>query len=56
LKQKFLFFKIILQLSTIVKQDDVPRIMEGYGLIMKLKMDGLKKVKKVKSKAKAAQG
>lgn len=41
------------KLSTIVRQDDVPRIMEGYAKLMKSSMDGLKKVKKVKNKAKA---
>ena len=39
-----------------VKYHDVPRVMESYARIMKISMDGLKKVKKVKSKAKAAQG
>lgn len=41
------------KLSTIVNQDDVPRIMEGYAKVMKSSMDGLKKVKKIKGKAKA---
>ena len=44
------------KLSTVVKYHDVPRVMESYARIMKVSMDGLKKVKKVKSKAKAAQG
>ena len=44
------------KLSTVVKYHDVPRVMESYARIMKISMDGLKKVKKVKSKAKAAQG
>lgn len=47
---------LLLQLSTVVKHYDVPRVMESYARIMKISMDGLKKVKKVKSKAKAAQG
>lgn len=45
-----------LQLSTVVKYHDVPKVMESYARIMKSSMDGLKKVKKVKSKAKAVQG
>uniref|UniRef100_A0A1L8DW86 Signal recognition particle 14 kDa protein n=2 Tax=Nyssomyia neivai TaxID=330878 RepID=A0A1L8DW86_9DIPT len=44
------------KLSTVVKRSDVPRVMENYARIMKVCMDGLKRVKKVKSKAKAAQG
>ncbi|GAB0093595.1 Signal recognition particle 14 kDa protein [Sergentomyia squamirostris] len=44
------------KLSTVVKKNDVPRVMENYARIMKICMDGLKRVKKVKSKAKAAQG
>lgn len=44
------------KLSTVVKKHDVPKVMESYARIMKISMDGLKKVKKVKSKAKAAQG
>jgi signal recognition particle subunit SRP14 len=45
-----------LQLSTVIKSEDVPRIMESFGKIMKASMDGLKKVKRVKNKSKAAQG
>lgn len=45
-----------MKLATIVKQDDVPKMMEGYAKVMKTCIDGLKKVKKVKSKAKSAQG
>lgn len=41
------------KLSTIVNQSDVPKIMEGYAKLMKASMDGLKKVKKIKNKAKA---
>lgn len=44
------------KLATIVSQNDVPRMMEMYAKFMKNSMDGLKKVKKVKSKGKAAQG
>lgn len=47
---------IILQLSTVIKQHDVPKFMELFGKVMKSNMDGLKKVKKTKNKAKAAQG
>lgn len=39
-----------------VCQDDVPKIMEEYAKIMKSGMDNLKKVKKNKSKSKAAKG
>lgn len=41
------------KLSTVVNQNDVPRIMEGYAKLMKASMDGLKKVKKIKNKSKA---
>lgn len=51
-----LIASLSLQLSTVVKYHDVPKVMESYARIMKISMDGLKKVKKVKSKAKAAQG
>ncbi|XP_063705046.1 signal recognition particle 14 kDa protein [Culicoides brevitarsis] len=44
------------KLSTVVKQHDVPKFMELFGKVMKSNMDGLKKVKKTKNKAKAAQG
>lgn len=44
------------KLSTVVSQDDVPKVMEEYGKIMKSGMDNLKKVKKNKSKSKAAKG
>uniref|UniRef100_A0A1B0DFS1 Signal recognition particle 14 kDa protein n=2 Tax=Phlebotomus papatasi TaxID=29031 RepID=A0A1B0DFS1_PHLPP len=44
------------KLSTVVKRSDVPRVMENYARVMKICMDGLKRVKKVKTKAKAAQG
>ena len=40
------------KLSTVVKHDDVGRVMESYAKIMKASMDGLKKVKKTKSKPK----
>lgn len=56
---KFLiFYKIYLffQLSTVVKHTNVPKMMEEYSKVMKSSMDGLKRVKKVKNKAKAAQG
>lgn len=41
------------KLSTVVEAADVPRTMEQYARIMKSSMDGLKKVKKTKAKAKA---
>uniref|UniRef100_U5EM27 Signal recognition particle 14 kDa protein n=1 Tax=Corethrella appendiculata TaxID=1370023 RepID=U5EM27_9DIPT len=44
------------KLSTVVKHNDVGRVMESYGKIMKSNMDGLKKVKKNKNKSKAVQG
>lgn len=44
------------KISTVVDQAEVPRIMEFYAKFMKIQMDGLKKVKKVKTKAKATQG
>ena len=44
------------KLSTTVNEDDVPKVMEEYAKIMKNGMDNLKKVKKNKSKSKAAQG
>lgn len=53
---KFLLIIVLLQLSTVVKRSDVPRVMENYARVMKICMDGLKRVKKVKTKAKAAQG
>ncbi|KAH8392867.1 hypothetical protein KR215_005607, partial [Drosophila sulfurigaster] len=43
------------KISTIVSQEDVPTIMAMYSQFMKSKMDGLKRVKKVKSKAKATK-
>jgi len=39
-----------------VRQEDVPAMMGMYSQFMKSKMDGLKRVKKVKSKAKATKG
>lgn len=45
-------FSLFLQISTVVKNEDVPRIIESYGKIMKATMDGLKKVKRVKNKTK----
>uniref|UniRef100_A0A182MW55 Signal recognition particle 14 kDa protein n=1 Tax=Anopheles culicifacies TaxID=139723 RepID=A0A182MW55_9DIPT len=44
------------KLSTVVKRDEVAKFMESYSKVLKSSMDGLKKVKKVKNKAKAAQG
>ncbi|KAH8362309.1 hypothetical protein KR200_007876, partial [Drosophila serrata] len=44
------------QISTVVRQEDVPTMMGMYSQFMKSKMDGLKRVKKVKSKAKATKG
>ncbi|CAD7084034.1 unnamed protein product [Hermetia illucens] len=44
------------KISTVVKQEDVPKMMVMYAQFMKSNMDGLKRVKKVKSKAKAAKG
>lgn len=44
------------KLSTVVAQDDVPKVMEEYAKIMKNGMDNLKKVKRNKNKSKAAQG
>ncbi|XP_004523312.1 signal recognition particle 14 kDa protein [Ceratitis capitata] len=44
------------KISTIVRQEDVPKMMNMYAQFMKSNMDGLKRVKKVKSKAKAAKG
>ncbi|XP_053947064.1 signal recognition particle 14 kDa protein [Anastrepha obliqua] len=44
------------KISTIVRQEDVPKMMSMYAQFMKSNMDGLKRVKKVKSKAKAAKG
>lgn len=44
------------KLSAVVKKSDIPKVMESYGKIMKANMDGLKKVKRVKNKAKALQG
>lgn len=41
------------KLSTVVHPTDVARVMEQYARIMKSSMDGLKKVKKTKSKTKA---
>ncbi|EDW67698.1 signal recognition particle 14 kDa protein [Drosophila virilis] len=43
------------KISTVVRQGDVPTMMAMYSQFMKSKMDGLKRVKKVKSKAKAAK-
>ncbi|KAH8354316.1 hypothetical protein KR084_007134, partial [Drosophila pseudotakahashii] len=48
--------QIIRQISTVVRQEDVPTMMGMYSQFMKSKMDGLKRVKKVKSKAKATKG
>lgn len=44
------------KISTIVKPEDVPRMMSTYSQFMKSNMDGLKRVKKIKSKTKAAKG
>ncbi|XP_058059491.1 signal recognition particle 14 kDa protein [Anopheles bellator] len=44
------------KLSTVVKRDEVAKFMETYAKVLRSSMDGLKKVKKVKNKAKAAQG
>ncbi|XP_055906207.1 signal recognition particle 14 kDa protein [Eupeodes corollae] len=44
------------KLSTVVKQEDVPKMMTMYAQFMRSNMDGLKRVKKIKSKAKAAKG
>lgn len=44
------------KLSTIVSQDDVPKVMEEYSKILKNGMDNLKKMKRNKNKSKAAQG
>uniref|UniRef100_A0A182T5K8 Signal recognition particle 14 kDa protein n=1 Tax=Anopheles maculatus TaxID=74869 RepID=A0A182T5K8_9DIPT len=44
------------KLATVVKRDEVAKFMESYSKVLKSSMDGLKKVKKVKNKAKAAQG
>lgn len=44
------------KLSTVVAQDDVPKVMEEYAKIMKNGLDNLKKVKRNKNKSKAAQG
>ncbi|EDW16531.1 signal recognition particle 14 kDa protein isoform X1 [Drosophila mojavensis] len=43
------------KISTVVRQEDVPTMMAMYSQFMKSKMDGLKRVKKVKAKAKAAK-
>lgn len=43
------------KLSTVVAQDDVPKVMEEYSKILKNGMDNLKKVKRNKNKTKAAQ-
>lgn len=44
------------KLSTVVAQDDVPKVMEEYSKILKNGMDNLKKVKRIRNKAKSAQG
>ncbi|XP_001658168.2 signal recognition particle 14 kDa protein [Aedes aegypti] len=44
------------KLSTVVRHDEVAKFMESYSKVLKSSMDGLKKIKKVKNKAKAAQG
>jgi signal recognition particle subunit SRP14 len=44
------------KLSTVVRRAEISKVMESYGKIMKANMDGLKKVKRVKNKAKALQG
>lgn len=44
------------KLSTVVSQDDVPKLMEEYSKILKNGMDNLKKVKRNRNKTKAAQG
>uniref|UniRef100_A0A8D8D516 Signal recognition particle 14 kDa protein n=1 Tax=Culex pipiens TaxID=7175 RepID=A0A8D8D516_CULPI len=44
------------KLATVVRHDDVAKFMESYAKVLKSSMDGLKKIKKVKNKAKAAQG
>ncbi|EDV91080.1 signal recognition particle 14 kDa protein [Drosophila grimshawi] len=43
------------KISTVVSQENVPTMMAMYSQFMKSKMDGLKRVKKVKSKAKATK-
>ncbi|XP_065078360.1 signal recognition particle 14 kDa protein [Ochlerotatus camptorhynchus] len=43
-------------LSTVVRHDEVAKFMESYSKVLKSSIDGLKKIKKVKNKAKAAQG
>lgn len=44
------------KLSTVVEKKDIPKVMETYGKIMKVNMDGLKKVRRVKNKSKQNQG
>ncbi|KXJ71338.1 signal recognition particle 14 kDa protein [Aedes albopictus] len=44
------------KLSTVVRHDEVAKFMETYSKVLRSSMDGLKKIKKVKNKAKAAQG
>lgn len=44
------------KLSTVVKKSDIPKVMELYSKIMKANMDGLKKVKRIKNKAKSLHG
>jgi signal recognition particle subunit SRP14 len=44
------------KISTVVRQQDISKVMESYGKIMKANMDGLKKVKRPKNKSKAVQG
>lgn len=40
------------KLSTVVSQDDVPKVMEEYSKILKNGMDNLKKVKRNRNKQK----
>ncbi|KAJ6639231.1 Signal recognition particle 14 kDa protein [Pseudolycoriella hygida] len=44
------------KLSTVVNQNEILKFMEAYGKVMKTSMDGLKKVKKPKTKSKVAHG
>lgn len=44
------------KLSTVVNQNEIMKFMEAYGKVMKTSMDGLKKVKKLKTKSKVAHG
>uniref|UniRef100_A0A1A9ULZ5 Signal recognition particle 14 kDa protein n=2 Tax=Glossina TaxID=44049 RepID=A0A1A9ULZ5_GLOAU len=44
------------KISTVVRREDVPKMVTMYAQFMRSNLDGLKRVKKVKSKAKAAKG